>query len=301
LRDATERVGHAQREPARPAVGGRAVQRGKRGPPGGRHATAIARYTEAIELLPTFPEAYHNRATAHANSGDERSCERDLLTAFTLDYDTEEFWPTFFNHVNSPLVISLLTDAELPSALTDRLRSRTEEAVQRGTLFLRQYPDHGIRFSPGSLPARYWLSRLVSRPEYLPAEVFTGVFDLCCDSTWGGDEELTWRAKFLVATVLYEEYQTTEWSPDGQGGVFFDDDYLTHRPHWELPDGLLRSLVSARMPPTTASRRSTISPPSLSASPSTPPRCYCDGARPYRRHPAAPITTGASPTSCSSC
>ena len=215
----------------------------------GRHPTAIACYTEAIELLPAFPQAYHNRAVAYANSGDERNCVRDLLAAMALDYDTEEFWPTFFNHVPSPLLIDLLTDTELPAALIDRLRSRTEDAVHRGTIFLQQYPEHGMGFSPESLSARYWLSQLVGKPEYLPPEVFTGVFDLCCDSTWGGDDELAWRAKFLLATVLYEEYQTSEWSPDGQGGVFFDDDYLMNRPHWELPNGLLQSMVSARMQP----------------------------------------------------
>jgi tetratricopeptide (TPR) repeat protein len=215
----------------------------------GRYAKAINRYTKAIELLPTFPEAYHNRAIAYANSGDERSCQRDLLRALTLDYDTEEFWPTFFNHMDTALVIDLLADARLPAALADRLRSRTEEAVQHGTVFLQEYPDLGMTFAPDSLPARYWLSRLVGQPSYLPAEVFTDVFDTCCHNTWRGDEELAWRTKFLIATVLYEEYQATEWSPDGQGGVFFDDDYLMNRPHWELPDGLLHTLVSAEMPP----------------------------------------------------
>jgi tetratricopeptide (TPR) repeat protein len=215
----------------------------------GRHATAIACYTEAIELLPAFPQAYHNRAIAYANAGDELSCVQDLVEAWLLDYDTDEFWPTFFNHVHSVFLTELLTNGDLPAALGERLRSRTEEAVQRGTIFLRQFPDHSMRFLPDSLPERYWLSRLVGQRDDLDPAVFTGVFDLCCDSRWAGDDELAWRAKFLLATVLYEEYQTTEWSPDGQGGVFFEDDYLMNRPHWGVPLPLLLSLVASRLPP----------------------------------------------------
>ena len=55
------------------------------------------------------------------------------VDAWLLDYDTDEFWPTFFNHVDSVFLTELLTNADVPAALGDRLRSRTEEAVQRGT------------------------------------------------------------------------------------------------------------------------------------------------------------------------
>jgi hypothetical protein len=53
-----------------------------------RYTTAIDRYTNVIELFPTFAAAYHNCAIAYAHSGDQLTCQRDLLKALTLHCDS---------------------------------------------------------------------------------------------------------------------------------------------------------------------------------------------------------------------
>ncbi len=215
----------------------------------GRYPEAIGLYTNAIALNEHFPMAVYNRAIAYSKAGDEESCVKDLLTALTLGYDTDEFWATFFGHIWSNVLIDLLDSSDLPAALLARIRSRTEEYVQQGTIFLRAYPDHGMRFSAAILPARFLLARLVAEPEDMHPVLFQHVFDMCVDAEKLGDDEFAWRAKFLIATVLYARYEMTEWSPmPSGGGVFFDDDYMMNRPHWGVAEQVLEAAVSARMP-----------------------------------------------------
>jgi CHAT domain/TPR repeat len=214
----------------------------------GQHTLAIAHYTAAIRVDPDFPEAFYNRAIEHSKAGDEESCFFDLINAMDLGYDTDNFWDTFFGHVRPPLLASLLEDASLPAALIARIRSRAEDYVQKGTVFLRAFPELDIQFCPASLPDRFMLSSFVRDPNDMSAEVFRSVFDFCLESGRIGDDEFAWRAKFLVATVLYDEYQTTEWSSAPSGGIFFDDFYETNRPHWGVGESVLQAAVSTRMP-----------------------------------------------------
>jgi hypothetical protein len=215
----------------------------------GQHSLAIAHYTAAIALDPDFPQAFYNRAIEHSKAGDEESCFFDLISAMELGYDTDEFWATFFGHIGAPLLADLLEDTTLPIALSARIRSRTEEYIQKGTVFLRAFPEYGIQFSAASLPARFMLSYFVGKQEDMSPEVFRSVFDFCLESGRIGDDEFAWRAKSLVATVLYDQYQTTERSPTPSDiGFFWDDFYEMNRPHWGVPESALQATVSTRMP-----------------------------------------------------
>jgi len=119
-------------------------QRGQRAPAElyyeGNAALRLRHYAKAVAGTPSpssstrrFRRRTNNRAIAHAKRGNERECVNDVLSAWTLGYDAEDFWLTFFNHVDSALLTDGLTDTGLPPTLTDRLRSRAEEAVHRGT------------------------------------------------------------------------------------------------------------------------------------------------------------------------
>ena len=214
-----------------------------------QYRKAIDLYSQAIALDDHFMEAFYNRAIAQSKVGDEEACQRDLLEAMALGYNTDDFWVTFCRHINPALMMELLAGNGLPEGLLVRLRAGTEKYVQRGTIFLRSYPDYGLGFSQASLPARFMLVRSVGEAQDMHPVLFQQIFDICMEAGMFGDDEFAWRAKFLLATVLYEHYQTTEWSPHPSGsGVFFDDDYLMNRPHWGVPESLLQAAVSARMP-----------------------------------------------------
>ena len=130
---------------------------------------------------------------------------------------------------------------------------RFNKYIAESSLFLAQMPEHGVVFTDDSLSGRLLLAGLIDprRPEESPesfAVLFEMIFALFTPERMVGDHEFCWRAQFLLAAVLFREYDTTEWSPTGQGGVFFDSDYIENVPAWVVPEDLLRELISANLP-----------------------------------------------------
>jgi hypothetical protein len=214
-----------------------------------RPSEAVRAYDRALELDPTLAQAFHNRAIAHARLGDEEACARDLLEAIALEYDQEQFWPTFVNHLGLTFLANFADEETLPARYRNIIAARVGEFLQECGMYLQEYPDQGVTFARSSLAPRAALANMMVRGgDEVHPDIVRVVFSLVTEPGLIGDPEFSWRAKFLAATMLYPAYDTTEWSPTGDGGVFFDIDYLENTLAYVVPPSSLDSLVTELRP-----------------------------------------------------